>query len=58
MTDWYNNTRKEMEETGRRVRAAIAEGLSPTDAINMHAHTAESYAACLKEHNLKPVITD
>lgn len=40
------------------IRRDIASGYSPTDAINRNAHTAESYAAALKEYGLKPVIPD
>lgn len=58
MSSYMERAEKETKETLARVREAISEGLSPTDAINRHAHTTESYAAALKEYDLKPVIPD
>jgi hypothetical protein len=48
----------ETKETMERVRKAVSGGMSPTNAINRNAHTAESYSAALKEYGLKPDIPD
>lgn len=40
------------------VRQDVAKGVSPTDAINRHCNTAESYAAGLIEYGLKPTSND
>lgn len=58
MENYMERVKRETKETAVSVRRAIAEGLTPTDAINKHAHTAETYSAMLKEYNLKPVIPD
>lgn len=58
MTSWHEHTQKEIVETDRRVLAAVADGLTPTDAINREAHTTEAYSAMLKKYDLSPVIPD
>jgi uncharacterized protein YoaH (UPF0181 family) len=55
---WHQRTEREIAETLPKIRRLVAEGMSPTDAINRSAHTAETYSAALKEYNLKPVIPD
>lgn len=56
--NYMERAEKETKETLDRVRRAVSDGMSPTDAINRHAHTAMSYSAALKEYGLKPVIPD
>lgn len=55
---YMERAERETKETLDRVRRYVSEGMSPTDAINRNAHTAESYSAALKEYGLKPVIPD
>lgn len=55
---WPQRTAREISETLTTIRTQVANGMSPTDAINRSAHTAETYAAALREYNLKPVIPD
>ena len=40
------------------VRRKIAEGLSPTDAINSTCTEINSYNEAMKEHGLTPVVPD
>lgn len=56
--NYMERAKRETEETLERVRRDVVGGISPTDSINRHAHTAESYSAALKEYGLKPVIPD
>jgi len=56
--NYMDRAERETKETMQRVRKAVSDGLSPTEAINRNAHTAESYSAALKEYGLKPVIPD
>lgn len=56
--NYMERAEKETKETMERVRKAVGGGMSPTEAINRNAHTAESYSAALKEYGLKPVIPD
>lgn len=56
--DWSRRTQREITETLSKIRRLVAEGMSPTDAINRTAHTAETYSAALREYNLRPVIPD
>lgn len=55
---YMDRAERETRETMQRVRKAVSDGLSPTEAINRNAHTAESYSAALKEYGLKPDIPD
>lgn len=55
---WHERTEREIKETHATVQRLVSEGMSPTDAINRTAHTAETYSAMLQEYNLKPVIPD
>jgi len=57
-SEWWERMEKETKETLARVERAVASGMSPTEAINHNAHTAESYSAALKEYGLKPEIPD
>lgn len=56
--NYMERAEKETKETLERVRRAVSDGMSPTDAINRNAHTAESYSAALKAYGLKPDIPD
>lgn len=56
--NYMDRAERETKETMQRVRKAVNDGLSPTEAINRNAHTAESYSAALKEYGLKPDIPD
>lgn len=56
--NWSQRTEREIAETLPKIRHLVAEGVSPTDAINRTAHTAETYSAALREYNLRPVIPD
>jgi hypothetical protein len=56
--NYMERAEKETKETLERVRRAVSNGMSPTDAINRNAHTAESYSTALKEYGLKPDIPD
>ena len=56
--NWSQRTEREIAETLPKIRRLVAEGMSPTDAINRSAHTAETYSAALREYNLRPVIPD
>lgn len=59
MSDYWVRTQKDIEDTRRKVSRSVAvEGLSPVEAINRNAHTAESYSAMLKDYGLKPDIPD
>jgi hypothetical protein len=59
MTDsWMDQSNHETKATLERVRKEVGRGATPEDAINKNAHTAESYAAALREYNLSPVIPD
>ncbi len=55
---WAEKTKREIAETLATIKRDVAAGLSPTDAINKSAHTAETYEAALKAYGLKPVIPD
>jgi hypothetical protein len=55
---WSERTDREIEETLTIVARDVAEGMTPTDAINRNARTAETYAAALKQYGLRPVIPD
>lgn len=56
--NYMDRAERETKETMQRVRKAVSDGLSPTEAINRNAHTAESYSAALKEYGLNPDIPD
>lgn len=56
--NYMEHAKQETKETMERVRKAVVSGMSPTEAINHNAHTAESYLAALKEYGLKPDIPD
>lgn len=56
--NWSQRTNREIKETLATVRTKVASGITPTDAINQSAHTAEAYSAALKEYGLRPVIPD
>lgn len=56
--NYMEQAERETKETLTRVRKAVNEGMSPTEAINHNAHTAKSYSAALKEYGLSPEIPD
>lgn len=58
MMTYMDRAERETKETMQRVRRGVSDGLSPTEAINRNAHTAESYSAALREYGLKPDIPD
>lgn len=56
--NYAQRAEKETKEAMDRVGRAVSSGMSPTDAINRNAHTAESYSAALKAYGLKADIPD
>lgn len=56
--NYAQQAEKETKEAMERVGRAVSGGMSPTEAINRNAHTAESYSAALKAYGLKPEIPD
>ena len=58
MSEYMKKVEEDIAQADRLVARAVEAGSSPTDAINRHAHTAESYAAMLKKYDLKPTIPD
>ena len=58
MKSYMEQVAEAIETTSAAVKRDVEAGMDLTDAINRNAHTAETYAAMLKNYNLKPVIPD